>query len=114
MRDFTPQPPLTPALFDSLMNLLKTSFHGRITLVIQNFRLVQVERQENFSPDELLAPGGVQEFSRPALIKKINRALEHLEFGQVVIIFKKGRLSQIERIAKERVTDVSGLDGEGI
>jgi hypothetical protein len=114
MKDFPPKPPLTPAMFDSLMNLLAASFHGRITLVVQNFRLVQVERQENFNPDELLAPGGHQDFSRPALIKKISRALDNLEFGQVAIVVKKGRLSQIERIARERVTDILGLDGEGI
>jgi hypothetical protein len=107
-------PPLTPAVLDALMNLLERSFHGQITLIVQNFRLVQIERKENYNPDELLTLDKLKGLNRQPVIKKLAQALDNLEFGQVVIVLKKGRIAQIERIVKERLTDLTGLDGEGI
>ncbi|MDR3205266.1 MAG: YezD family protein [Deltaproteobacteria bacterium] len=102
---------------DGLLNLLKKTFHGQVILITQNYRVVQVERRENFNPEELLDPNlGLKEdnFKPGAVRDKIVQALKGLEFGQIVLVVKKGRLVQIERHLKERFSDLQGLAGDGI
>jgi hypothetical protein len=88
-----------------------------VVLVAQNYRVVQIERKENFNPEELsevnlgLDP---ELFKAQAVREKIIQALKGLEFGQVVLVIKKGRLVQIERNSKERFADLQGLGGDGI
>jgi len=45
---------------------------------------------------------------------EIGRALVGLQYGQVVIMVKEGRMTQIERTEKRRLPRIEGLDGEGI
>jgi hypothetical protein len=83
----------------------------------QNFRVGQVERRENFNPEELseLGLGLIEDAFNPKTVRdKIVGALKGLEFGQVVLVVKKGRLVQIERNSKERFVDLQGLGGDGI
>lgn len=96
--------------------LLANTYHGRLALTIQNFRLMQVERQEKFNLDELnkRSASTSDGFQVDLLAGKINTALCGLEFGEIVITVSKGRLSRIERVLKERFSDLSGLTGEGI
>jgi hypothetical protein len=48
------------------------------------------------------------------LRRRISEILSGLRFGQVVIVLKDGKVVQIERIEKHRVTSLEGLFGEGI
>jgi hypothetical protein len=99
------------------MALLSKTFHGQVTLITQNFRVVQIERRENFNPEDLLSEdlGLIEEsFKRDVVKEKINQALKGLEYGQVALVVKKGRLTQIERTRKERYSDLQGLAGDGI
>ncbi|MDR1111141.1 MAG: YezD family protein [Deltaproteobacteria bacterium] len=105
------------SFLEALLGLLRKTFHGQVSLITQNYRVVQVERKENFNPEELLE--GLQGLSpegfNPAAVKdKVVQALRGLEFGQVVLMVKKGRLVQIERHLKERFSDLQGLGGDGI
>jgi hypothetical protein len=111
----TPGP--DPAFLEGLINLVKRTYHGQIVLIAQNYRVVQVERKENFNPEDLLDPklglsGSI--LKAQALKDKIVQALLGLEFGQVILVFKKGRLTQIERLQKERFSDLQGVAGDGI
>ncbi|MDR2199524.1 MAG: YezD family protein [Deltaproteobacteria bacterium] len=104
-------------ILKGIINLLKGTYHGQIVIINQNYRIVQVERKENFNPEELQdpVPGFSGDLSRPEQIeKRISEALEGLEFGQVILIVKKGQLAQIERLEKVRLADVQGLGGDGI
>jgi hypothetical protein len=107
---------LEPQVLDGILGLLQNTFHGQITIVNQNFRVVQVERRENFNPDELTGPVGLigDGLNTGAVKKRISSALKGLEFGQVVLVVKKGRLAQIERLQKERFSDLQGVYGDGI
>ena len=105
------------SFLEALIKLLKKTFHGQVTLITQNYRVVQVERKENFNPEELLNEdlGLSPDSFDPRTIKdKVVQALKGLEFGQVVLMIKKGRLVQIERHLKERFSDLQGLSGDGI
>ena len=106
-----------PKILDGVVNLLKKTFHGQIVIISQNFRVVQVERKENFNPEELLSDslGLADDLGDSSqILKKISQALNGLEFGQVILLIKKGRLGQIERLQKVRLSDVQGLGGDGI
>jgi hypothetical protein len=108
---------IDPIFLEGLLNLVKQTFHGQVIIISQNFRVVQVERRENFQPEELSEKslGLNQAGFNPGKIKdKILQALKGLEFGQVILVIKKGRLVQIERMQKERYSDLMGLEGEGI
>jgi hypothetical protein len=107
---------LDPQVLDGILELLKATYHGQITIVNQNFRVVQIERRENFNPDELVGPLGLspESLNLGAVKRKISDALKGLEFGQVVLVVKKGRLAQIERLQKERFSDLQGVYGDGI
>ncbi|MDR1312230.1 MAG: YezD family protein [Deltaproteobacteria bacterium] len=108
---------LEPQTLDGILDLLRGTRHGQITIVTQNFRVVQVERRENFNTDELgERPGNAaaDSLNLAAVKKKISLALKGLEFGQVILVVKKGRLAQIERLQKERFSDLQGVYGDGI
>ncbi|MDR1577491.1 MAG: YezD family protein [Deltaproteobacteria bacterium] len=110
-------PGLDPAALEGLINLVKKTYHGQIILIAQNFRVVQVERKENFNPEDLFVRdlGAASENIKVQPLKdRIIQALKGLEFGQVILVFKKGRLTQIERLQKERFSDMQGMSGDGI
>jgi hypothetical protein len=102
---------------EALIELLKKTFHGQVTLITQNYRVVQVERKENFNPEDLQEEYlglNLETFNARTVKEKVIQALKGLEFGQVVLLIKKGRLVQIERHLKERFSDLQGLGGDGI
>lgn len=45
---------------------------------------------------------------------EVGKALGGLQYGQVVIFIKDGRVAQIERTEKRRLPRLEGVDGEGI
>lgn len=107
---------LEPQVLEGILELLRETYHGQITIVNQNFRVVQVERRENFNPDELGGASGLngEGLNLVVVRKRITQALKGLEFGQVILVVKKGRLAQIERLQKERFSDLQGVYGDGI
>jgi hypothetical protein len=110
-------PGLDPAILEGLIHLVKKTYHGQIVLITQNFRVVQVERKENFNPEDLLDENlGLlgDGLKAQALKDRVLKALKGLEFGQIILVFKKGRLTQIERLQKERFSDLQGMSGDGI
>jgi hypothetical protein len=106
------------SFLEAFLKLVRRTFHGQVILVTQNYRVVQVECRENFNPEEVLRDDiglDLESFKPKAVKEKIVQALRGLEFGQVVLIVKKGRLFQIERHSKERFADPQqGLAGDGI
>ncbi|MDT8899668.1 YezD family protein [Anaeroselena agilis] len=49
-----------------------------------------------------------------ALRTEISKALGGLQYGQVVILIKDGKVTQIDRTEKRRLPSLQGINGEGI
>ena len=97
-----------------ILRSLQEICYGKIALVAQDGRLIQVERSEKLRvadchvcrEHEPIAPDDL-----PCLAQKIRQSFQHLAYGQLVIVVKAGAVVQMERTEKNRFT---GLDGEGI
>lgn len=113
-----PNSAISKHLMDQIVDVLKTTFHGNVTLVTQNFRLVQIERNEKIRPCDMVTRDqklNVEKKSDYMQIgKKIQKEFGDLEYGQIVIVIKEGKIIQIERTEKHRFQEFTGLDGEGI
>lgn len=111
---------ITSETMDQIISILSSTFHGNVTLVYQDSRLMQIERNEKIRPITLAGgnkamPTGVKEkFDFSALRVRILEALEKLEYGQVVIGLKEGRVIQIDRTEKQRFSALVGIYGDGI
>lgn len=49
-----------------------------------------------------------------ALRAEISKALGGLQYGQLVILIKEGKVTQIDRTEKRRLPSLQGVNGEGI
>ena len=95
-------------VFDELQKIS----NGEIIFIAQDGYLMQVEvRQRRRVADwqEENLPRDEKTFS--ALEKNIRQEFSTLDYGQLSIKIQKGRVTQIERLLRQRFT---GLDGEGI
>ena len=45
---------------------------------------------------------------------RISEAAEGLQYGQIVIVIKEGRVTQIEKTEKQRFPSLVGINGDGI
>ena len=87
---------------------------GEVILVAQDGILVQIEwnekiRLENFCSRQkvCLWDGRTCQY----IVDHVRQEFAHLTYGRLVIVVKRGSVTQIERTEKQRFT---GLDGEGI
>jgi len=48
------------------------------------------------------------------LRSEIGKALSGLQYGQLVILIKDGKVTQIDRTEKRRLPGLQGVNGEGI
>jgi hypothetical protein len=55
---------------------------------------------------------GGQDFQ--ALRAEITKTLDGLQYGQLVIMIKDGKVTQIDRTEKRRLPSLQGVNGEGI
>ena len=111
---------ITPEIMDQIISILNNTCHGNVALIYQNSRLVQIERNEKIRPVDLHSgnnylPQGLKEnCDLPAVRARIQEAFEKMEYGQVVIVIKEGRIIQIDRTEKQRFPTLVGLYGDGI
>ena len=111
---------ITPGIMDQIIAILNSTFHGNVALIYQDCRLVQIERNEKIRPSELkrgnnhLLQGLKENCDLPTVRARIQEAFEKMEYGQVVIVIKEGRIIQIDRTEKQRFPTLVGLYGDGI
>lgn len=110
---------ITSAAMEQIMAIVKDIGHGNITLMTQNFRLIQIERNEKIRPCDLETPVKPEKNIRrgcnyAAARAGILEACQALEYGQVVIVIKNGKIVQIDRTEKQRFPSLVGLNGDGI
>lgn len=109
---------IPPDLMDKIIEALQSMTHGNVTLVTQNFRLVQIERNEKIRACDMgeyeVNPTAPGEHECQGICRKIQQQFRNLEYGQIVIVVKTGRIVQVERTEKHRFQEFTGRDGEGI
>lgn len=111
---------ITSESMDQIISILSSTFHGNVTLVYQDSRLMQIERNEKIRPITLaggnksISSGVNEKCDFSALRTRILEAIEKLEYGQVVIGIKEGRVIQIDRTEKQRFSALVGIYGDGI
>lgn len=86
---------------------------GSITLIIQDFRLIQMEKLEKIRLTELPKTASKVE-SDSGIRTRILQSVSGLEYGKVVIQIQAGKITQVERTEKYRVGKLTGLNGDGI
>lgn len=109
---------ITPKIMEQIISVLKTTFHGNVTLITQDFRLVQIERNEKIRPLDVIqserSQGLKERRDYSAVRIKIEESCKNLEYGQVVIVIKEGKIVQIDRTEKRRFPELTGIYGDGI
>jgi len=109
---------ISQELLGKIVEILHSMVYGNIILIVQNFRLVQIERNEKIRPEDMAEYGNTLKATRRAdyaiLCRKIQQQFTGLEYGQVVVVVKAGKIVQVERTEKYRFPNFTGLDGEGI
>ena len=110
---------ITTKTIDQIIAISQQIQFGSVTLTTQNFRLIQIERQEKIRPDDLAVGitstgGSLSRNDLTAIRRGIREACEQLEYGQVVIVIKNGKIVQMERTEKQRFPSLIGVNGDGI
>jgi hypothetical protein len=109
---------LTPQVVGTLTRLVRETEFGSLIFIIQDSRIVQIERNEKYQ-----FPSSIKKSSnhlRTASVMEVDplpgikAALAGLHFGQVMVKIQDGRIVQIDRTEKKRIPDLMGLAGEGI
>jgi len=105
-------------LMNEIISVLQSMTHGNITLTTQNFRLVQIERNEKIRPCDIggghLEKQSSDKVDYTIICQKIQQQFRGLEYGEIVVVIKAGKIVQVERTEKYRLQSFMGLDGEGI
>ncbi len=106
------------AMLKIITSLLREVFHGEINLIVQNSCLIQIERNEKMRLNDISKYDEyhkkTQLIDYTPVCEKIQQEFSDLDFGNIVIIIKAGRVTQVEKTEKHRFVGFTGMDGEGI
>lgn len=105
---------ISATVMKKIESMIQGTFHGSVTLIIQDSRLIQLERIEKVRVVELEEERKAASQPGEGLQPRIAASLRGLKFGHITIIIKGGAVVQIERTEKRRFTEWEGLDGDGI
>ncbi|MEG6585272.1 YezD family protein [Dendrosporobacter sp. 1207_IL3150] len=90
---------------------------GSLTLVVQDSRVVQIERTEKILVSAKGAKTAVSKKTvegLKAVRAKILAEISDLQYGQILIKIQDGKIVQLEKTEKRRFVEVEGLYGDGI
>lgn len=87
---------------------------GSVTLVLQDARIIQMEKLEKIRIGEKTAKGASKPPSAGSIKTRILQSVSGMEFGKVAIQIQSGQIMQVERTEKYRVGKLTGLNGDGI
>lgn len=101
------------ALIAELVNSVQ---HGTITLVVQDARLIQLDRNDSIRLDTAnkVSRSILNSKQSERLYQKLHEELKDLQFGQVILSVRNGLIMQIERVEKQRLLGLEGIYGDGI
>ncbi|WP_425060084.1 hypothetical protein SCACP_07320 [Sporomusa carbonis] len=111
----------TKHITDEVLALIEQSVQdisfGSITLVIQDSRVIQIEKLEKIRICDQLPKAVVKTTavaSMPGVRTRVLQSVSGMEYGKVVIQIQAGQIMQVERTEKYRVGKLTGLNGDGI
>ena len=93
-------------------------FFGSVSLVVQDSKIIQIEKLEKIRLCE--AGGRLKQAEKtvaaegPAFRTRVQKAVEGLQYGKILIQIQSRQVIQIERTEKYRVNKLAGLYGDGI
>lgn len=109
---------LNSAALKIITSLMQEIFHGEINLIVQNSCLIQIERNEKMRLVDISKYAAyhkkTQRIDYTPICEKIQQEFSDLAFGNIAIIIKSGKVTQVEKTEKYRFSDFTGMDGEGI
>ncbi|MBB5335373.1 YezD family protein [Pectinatus brassicae] len=109
---------LSSAALKIITSLMQEIFHGEINLIVQNSCLIQIERNEKMRLVDISKYAAyhkkTQHIDYTPVCEKIQQEFSDLAFGNIAIIIKSGKVTQVEKTEKYRFSDFTGMDGEGI
>lgn len=104
---------LDAAAFDKIELLIKSTFHGSITAVVQDSCIIQIERNEMIRTSDLLNKlSAINKDGSPGVRSRLLESITGLKYGQIVVVIKNGAVVQIEKTEKSRLTGWQGQYGE--
>lgn len=109
-------PILTQTAMKVIVESLRSVYHGTVALIIQDSRLLQIDRCDKIRLDSAGLAKGLQldTIQTERLRQQLQEKLKDLAFGQVALTVKGGILVQIERMEKQRYSSLEGIYGDGI
>lgn len=110
--------PLTAEISATVTHLIKETAFGSLVFIVQDSRIVQLERNEKYQFSTLARGSPIRlQAVKPIVtdpLPRIQASLADLQFGQVVVKIQEGRVVQIDRTENKRIPDQVGLGGDGI
>ena len=109
-------PEITPVVMGIISDLVNSINHGTVILVIQDGRLLQLERHDKIRLDteDKALRAALKQHQIERLQTKLQDEMKDLQFGQVILNVKNGIIVQIERTVKHRSFGLEGIYGDGI
>lgn len=99
-------------------HFLFTADNGFLILTLQDGYVVKIEKNEKYLITTKKRQAGLIKYSKPSAIHplhtKIVAELQQIQYGQLVIHLKNGKVEQIEKTEKRRMNEQENLHGDGI
>lgn len=99
-------------------HFLFTADTGFLILTLQDSYVVKIEKNEKYIITAKGRQAGYIKYNKPGnthpLHAKIVSELQQIQYGQLVIHLKNGKVEQIEKTEKRRVNEQENLHGAGI
>jgi hypothetical protein len=103
-------------MLERALSVMKTALErmqfGTLTLVFQDGRPIQLDKQEKIRLEQAAAKNPAQ--NSDAWQSGVRQAAKGLAYGQIQLRVQNGRISQLERTDKQRFAEWEGVYGEGI
>jgi len=108
--------PLSSQVFEILEGFLCTVQYGQLILVVQDGRVVKIEKIEKYiiSAKSREKRVTADKSQKHIFQTRILTELQSIEYGQLVIRLENGKVEQIEKTEKRRINELEGLYGDGI
>ncbi|WP_346353739.1 YezD family protein [Azotosporobacter soli] len=111
MRQESAEQALERAL-STMKTALERMQFGTLTLVFQDGRPIQLDKQEKIRLEQAATVTLKQ--TGQAWQSGVRQAAKGLAYGQIQLRIQNGRISQLERTDKQRFAEWEGVYGEGI
>ena len=105
---------ITEEVLTLIEQAVKSINFGSVTLVLQDSRIIQMEKLEKIRIGAQPVKGANKTTPAISLKTRILQSVSGMEYGKVAIQIQAGQIMQVERTEKYRVGKLTGLNGEGI